>query len=92
MSGLINPEKWVQRRTDEIYMHPKNRFLRFFRRGCSREDATFVAGTQFLVETKNALGQGDLQSHRFASRIQNALSIRDIQRAIQQGIDEQRST
>ena len=79
----------VEQRTEEIYNQPKNRFLRFLRRGGSREDASFVAGTQFLVEFKNALGQGDARSRAFAARIKKAASVKDIQKAIVSVMEDQ---
>jgi len=82
------PKKSVEQGTEEIFQHPKNRILRFFRRGGSREDATFVASTKFFVDSKIALGQGDAKTHSFASRIKNAKTVNDIKRAIDAGMKE----
>lgn len=90
MSLFHMSDKWVEQRTDEIFRSPKNRFLRFLRRGGSREDAKFVASTQFLIESKIALGQRDVRTTKFAANIRNAKTVKDIQNAAQQILDEEK--
>lgn len=82
------PERRVEQRTDEIYRSSKNRVLRFFRLGGSREDAKFVAVTQFLIESKIALRQSDVRTRTFAARIITAKTVEDIKHAVDEGIKE----
>lgn len=83
------PGRRVEQRTDEIYRSPKNRVLRFLGLGGSREDAKFVAGTQFLIDSKIALGQGDARTTKFAARIKDAKTVEDIRRAAEAGMQDE---